>query len=84
MDEGLTIYENIRKASTSVHSIDMPQDFWVGLLLKSIIRRQEKVVDLLGTLYRDVLVDWEWLDESTLSANLRLADIEVQGVSNFP
>ena len=31
MDEGLTIYENIRKASTPVHSIDMPQAFWVGL-----------------------------------------------------
>ena len=58
MDEGLAIYEKIPKASNSVHSIDMPQAFWVGLLLKAIIRRQEKVVDLLGNLCRDVLADW--------------------------
>ena len=36
MYEGLTIYENMWEASASDHSINMPQVFRVGLLLKSI------------------------------------------------
>ena len=59
MDEVLTIYENMWEYSASDHLINTPQDFRVGLLLKGTIRRQEKAVDLLGTLCRDVLADWE-------------------------
>ena len=58
MDEVLTIYENMWEYSASDHLINTPQDFRVGLLLKGTIRRQEKVVDLLGNLCRDVLADW--------------------------
>ena len=59
MYEGLTIYENMWEASASDHSINMPQVFRVGLLLKSIRKTQEKVVDLLGTLCRDISEDWD-------------------------
>ena len=59
----------------------MPQTYRVGLFLKAIIRRQEKAVDLLGNLCRDVLADRVWVDESILSTNLQLAEIETQGVS---
>ena len=52
MDEGLTIYEKTWETSALDHSIDMPQDFWVGLFLKAVSRSQEKVVDLLGNLCR--------------------------------
>ena len=61
----------------------MPQTYRVGLFLKAIIRRQEKAVDLLGNLCRDVLADRVWVDESILSTNLRLSDIEAQGLSHF-
>ena len=59
MYEGLTIYENMWEASALDHSIDMPQVFRVGLFLKAIRKTQEKAVDLLGTLCRDILEDWE-------------------------
>ena len=49
------------------HYIDMPQDFWVGLFLDSIIRSQDKAVELLGTMCRDVPVDQAWVDEIILS-----------------
>ena len=54
MDEGLTIYEKMWDASALDHSIDTPQAFWVGLFLKAIRSRQEKAVELLGNLCRDV------------------------------
>ena len=41
-------------------------------------------MDLLDNLCRDVSADRTWVDESILSTNLRLADIEAQGVSHFP
>ena len=78
--EVLTIYKNMWEASASDHSIDMPQAFRVGLFLKAVRRRQEKVVELLGNLCRDVSADWAWADERILSTNLRLADIDAQGV----
>ena len=49
------------------HYIDMPQDFWVGLFFDSIIRSQDKAVELLGTMCRDVPVDQAWVDEIILS-----------------
>ena len=42
------------------------------------------MVELLGGLCRNVSADRLWVDESILSTNLWLADIEVQGVSHFP
>ena len=84
MDESLTIYENMREASASDQSINTPQAFRVGLFLKAVSRRQDKAVDLLGTLCRYFLVDRAWVDKSILSTNLRLADIEAQGMSHFP
>ena len=84
MDEGLTIYEKMWGASALDHSIDMNQAFWVGWLLKAISRRQEKAVDLWGTLCRDVSSDQVWVDESILYTNLQLAEIEAQDVSHFP
>ena len=57
MYEGLIIYENIWEASDLYQSINMPQAFWMVLFLKAISRRQEKAVDLLENLYRDVLAD---------------------------
>ena len=42
------------------------------------------MVDLLGNICRDASADWAWVDESIISTNLRLADIEAQGVSHFP
>ena len=83
MDEGLTIYEKMLEASDLVHSINMLQTFWVGLFLEAIIWRQEKAVEILGDLCRDVLEDRAWVDESILSKNLKLADIESQDVYNF-
>ena len=56
----------------------------MGLFLEAIIRRQEKAVELLGTLCGDVLEYHKWVDESIQSTNMRLADIEVQGMSHFP
>ena len=84
MDEGLTIYEKMWKTSALYHSIDMPQAFRVRLFLKAVRRRQKKMVELLGTLCRGASADQVWVDESILSTNLRLADIEAQGVSHFP
>ena len=66
------------------HYINMPHAFWVGLFLKVTIRRKEKAVEILGTLCRDVLADRVWVYESILSTNLRLEDIEAQGVYHFP
>ena len=83
MDEGLTKYEKMWEASSLDHSIDMPQAFRVELFLKAVIRRQEKAVNLLVNLCRDVLAYWAWVDEIILSTNLQLADIEAQGVSHF-
>ena len=83
MDEGFTIYEKMWEASDSDHPIDMPQAFQVGLFPKTISRRQEKAVELLEDLCRDVPADRAWVDESILFTNLRLADIEAQGVSQF-
>ena len=56
----------------------------MGLFLKAVSRSQEKAMDLLGTLCRDFLLYRVWVDESILSTNLRLADIESQVVSHFP
>ena len=84
MDEGLTIYENIWEASASDHSINMNHAFHVGLFLKYTRRRQDKAVELWGNLCRDVLADQVRVDEKILYTNLRLADIEAQGVSHFP
>ena len=42
------------------------------------------MVGLSGDLCRDVLAYWSWVDESILSTNLRLEEIEAQGVSRFP
>ena len=72
------------EASALYQYIDMPQAFRVGLFLKAISRRQEKEVNLLGTLCRGASEDRVWVDESILSTNLRLANIEAQGVSHFP
>ena len=66
------------------HSIDITQAFWVGLFPKSISRSQEKAVELLGTLCRDVLVYCAWVDEIILSTSMPLSDIEAQGVYHFP
>ena len=49
-DEVLDTYEKVWEASALAHSIDMPYSFWVGSFLEAIIRSQEKVVELLGTL----------------------------------
>ena len=38
----------------------------------------------MGNLCRDVLADQVWVDKIILSTNLRLADIEAQGVFHFP
>ena len=83
MDESLNIYEKMWEASALNHSVDMPEAFRVGLFLKAISRRQKKAVELLGTLCRAVSVGWAWVVDSILSTNLRLADIEAQGVSCF-
>ena len=40
-------------------------------------------MDLLGDLCRDVSAYQVWLNESILSTNLRLSDIEAQGLSHF-
>ena len=84
MNEGFTIYEKMLQASASDHSIGVPQAFWVGLFFKAIISRQQKEVELLGDLCRYFLENWAQVDERILSTNLRLADIEAQGVSHFP
>ena len=42
------------------------------------------MVELLGTLCGDVSADRTWVEESIHSTNLRLVDIEFQGVSQFP
>ena len=62
----------------------MPQAFRVGLLLKDIIRNQEKAVGLLGNLCRDVFTYRAWMDKSILYTHLHLEGIELQGVSQFP
>ena len=56
-DEGLATYEKVWEASALAHSIDTPHSFWVGLLLAAISKRQEKAVELLGTLCGEVLAD---------------------------
>ena len=82
-DEGLYTYEKVWESSDLAHSINMPHFFWVGLLLEAVSRKQEKAVEILRTLCGDVLVDQIWVEESIHSRNLQLADIAVQGVSNF-
>ena len=82
-DENLGIYEKVWKAYALDHYMNVPHFFWVGLLLEAVSRKQEKAVEILRTLCGDVLVDQIWVEESIHSRNLQLADIEVQGVSNF-
>ena len=65
------------------HLIDILHSFQVGLFPKAISRSQEKSVELLGTLCRNVLDDRTWVEESINSINLQLVAIEAQGVAHF-
>ena len=76
-------YEKLWGALALPHRIDIPHSFRVGLFLDAIIRRQEKELEILGMLYGDVLEDRTLVEDSIHSANLRLADIEAQGVYHF-
>ena len=49
-DKDLVTYERVWEDLALDHSIDMTHSFWVGLLLEAIITRQDKVVELLGTM----------------------------------
>ena len=69
-DEDLSIYEKVWEDFALDHSINTPHSFRMWLLLKAIIRRQEKAVELLGTLCGDILVDQTWVEESIQSTNL--------------
>ena len=84
MDKGLTNYEKMWGGSVLYHSIKMPQEFRVGSFLKAISRRQKRSVDLLGNLCRYFSSDWACLDESSISTNTQLADIEAQVMFHFP
>ena len=75
-DEVLLTYEKVWEALALAQSIDMPHSFQVRLFLEAISRRQDKVVELFGTLCGDVLADRTWVEESIHSINLLLADIE--------
>ena len=68
-NEGLGTYEKLWEAFTLSQSINIPHYFWVGLFLETISRRQEKTVELFGTLYGDVFSDWMWVEESIHSTN---------------
>ena len=46
------------------HTIDMPNFFWVGLLIEAISKGKEKLVELLGKLYGEVSADKTWVEES--------------------
>ena len=82
--EDLATYEKMWEASALAHLINTPQPFWVGLFLEVISRSQDKAVELLGTLRGDVSADWTWVDNSIHTTNLRLEDIEAQGMYHFP
>ena len=41
-------------------------------------------MEILGKMCGDVSADLLWLEESIQPTNLRLADIDAQGVSHFP
>ena len=81
--EGLDTYGKVWEAYDLAHYIYMPHSFRVGLFLDAIIRRQEKELEILGMLYGDVLEDRTLVEDSIHSANLRLVDIEFQGVYQF-
>ena len=74
-DEGLEIYENVWEASALAHSIDTIHSFWAGLLLEAIIRRQEKLVEILGILCWEFFSDRTWVEDSIHSTNLWIVDI---------
>ena len=56
--EGLSTYEKVWGDYALDHSINTPHYFWVGLFLESVSRRQEKVMEILGTMCGEFLEDW--------------------------
>ena len=59
-DKGLATYGKVWEAYYLAHSVNIPHSFWVVLFLDAISSRQEKAVDLLGTLCGDFLADQTW------------------------
>ena len=57
-DKLLETYEKLWGASDLAHSIDRPNSYQLGLFLEAISRRQEKAMEILGTLFGEVSAYW--------------------------
>ena len=83
-EDGIEVYEKVWGASASKISNAMTQTFRVGSFLESLILRQDRAVELLQNLCADVATDRTWDDKGLRTTNLRVVELEAQGLENFP
>ena len=83
-EDGIEVYEKVWGASASKNSNSTTQTFRVGSFLESLILRQDRAVELLQNLCADVATDMTWDDKGLHTTNLRVVELEAQGLENFP
>ena len=83
-EDGLEVYEKVWGAVASHISIAMTHTFILGDLQESLSLRQDKYVERLQKLCADVALDRTWAEKGLHTTNIRVADLEAQGLENFP
>ena len=80
----LEVYYKVWGDLDSQIYIAMPQTFRLGAFLESLSLRQDRAVYLLQKLCADVAADRTWYNRGRLATNICVADLEAQGLQNFP
>ena len=78
------MYNKVWGVLASQISIYMPQKFRVGDFLESLSLRQDIDVKLLKNLCAGVAVYRNCSDKGLCTTNIRVLDLEGQGLENFP
>ena len=83
-EDRLEVYDTVWGAVASQISISMTQTFILGDFLEYLRLGQEKYVEPLQKLCADVASDRTWAEKGLHITNLHVADLETQGLENFP
>ena len=80
----LELYNKVWGALASQISIAIPHKFRLGAFLESLILRQYRAVELLKNVCANVATDRTWAGKGLFTTNIRVTDLETQGLENFP
>ena len=82
--DGLEVYKKVWGALAYQLSTFTPSTVRLGHFLESLILIQYRAVDLLKKLCADVDSDRTWYDKGLHTKNIHVANLEAQGLEDFP